>query len=252
MMIISEEIISALNIPLNAMVNHRIPKKTLIENGSLISRDKQLVNECIDTLSWVAVLKPNTFGVPVFKDTSREYLEIVIIKAECRKASKNSRLAEIIHRSIQYPIFLILSMPGSLFLSLAHIRWSQSSTDTTVIDGSLVEVTISHNDNCSNEFIESLNLIKQPSQDTYNFYEGWINCFEAYHASRITGNFRVPDTANASAKLRFALVEYSRLTKQIANLRAMAIKQRQISKRISYNLQIKELESTLAKVASNL
>jgi len=252
MMILSEEIISELNIPNKAMVNHRIPKKTLIESASLISRDKQLVNECIDTLNWVAVLKPNTFGVPVFKDTFREYLEIVIIKVECRKACKNLRLAEILHRLIPYPIFLILSMPGSLFLSLAHIRLSQSSTDTTVIDGPLVQVSISHNDISGKEFRESLNLSKQPSQDTYQFYQGWVNCFEAYSISRITGNFRIPDTPTLAEQRRFALVEYSRLTKEITNLRAMAIKQRQISKRISYNLQIKELESTLAKIVSNL
>ena len=83
---------------------------------------------------WVAALKPNNIGVPVFRDDVREYLEIAVLTVVLRAAAKPTRLTELIHRAIPYPVVLVAAHGGTVSLSLAHKRWSQGETGKVVIE----------------------------------------------------------------------------------------------------------------------
>jgi hypothetical protein len=61
--------------PDSARVDQRVPKKLLLENGAPTASDKRLITDAIEDIQWLAALKPNTIGVPEYRDTQREYLE---------------------------------------------------------------------------------------------------------------------------------------------------------------------------------
>ncbi len=69
-------LLSSLELPPVCVLNERIAKKLLVENGAATPADKRAINEGIDELIWVAALKPNNIGVPAYRDDSREYLEM--------------------------------------------------------------------------------------------------------------------------------------------------------------------------------
>ena len=76
----ADDLIAALGLPDSCRVNQRITKKMLLENsvpGS--AQNKRLINEYIDTVQWLAALKPHTIGVPGFRDEVREYLVIAVV-----------------------------------------------------------------------------------------------------------------------------------------------------------------------------
>src|SRR5215471_9089539 len=99
-----EDIISALDLPISSRVDQRVPKKLLIENGAPTAADKRQINEGIEELLWVAALKPTTVGVPEFRDDSREYLEIAVLQLVLRDGAKATRLVELVHRAVPYPV----------------------------------------------------------------------------------------------------------------------------------------------------
>ena len=136
-------VIAALCLPADARVDQRVPKKLLLENGAPTAADKRQINDGIEELHWLAALKPATIGVPVFRDDTREYLEIAVLSLTLRAGAKASRLTELIHRAIPYPVFLIQSQPGGLTISLSHLRWSQGQAAQTVLDGPLVVARLS-------------------------------------------------------------------------------------------------------------
>jgi hypothetical protein len=115
-------VIAALGIPADARVDQRVAKKLLVENGAPTASDKRQINDGIEDLIWVAALKPVNIGVPAYKDDSREYLEIAVLHVNFRPEAKASRLKELIHRAIPYPVFLIQSQVADSQLSLAHLR----------------------------------------------------------------------------------------------------------------------------------
>lgn len=239
-------ITEALCLPADARVDRRIPKKLLVENGAPTAADKRQINEGIEEFSWLATLKPATIGVSSYRDETREYLEIAVLSLVLRPDAKSNRLTELIHRAIPYPVFLIQLQAGVLRLSLAHVRWSQGQTGQMVIDGPLITVTVDDGLSSAGAFLGSLAITAQPRQHLLAFYQGWMERFEAYAASRLTGKFTVALDAAAAERRRSALAEHERLTREIASLRGRAVKETQLNRRVELNLQLKQLECRLA------
>jgi len=244
-------VIASLAIPADARVDQRVPKKLLVENGAPTAADKRQINDGIEELLWLAALKPATIGVPTFADDTREYLEIAVLTLVLRAEAKASRITELIHRAIPYPLLLIQSLPAGIALSLAHLRWSQGQSGQTVLDGSLVTATLDSDTPSSNEFLASLNVTSQPRQNLRAFYQGWIERFETFAVAQITGSFKPATDAGAVERRRTALAEHDRLIREIANLRSRAAKESQLSRRVDLNLQVKQLETRLAETANH-
>lgn len=92
-------VIQALGLPDSCRVEQRVPKKLLLENGVPTASDKRLITDAIEEIQWFAALKPNTIGVPDYRDAQREYLEIAVLVVTLRgtvKPASCSRLAELV------------------------------------------------------------------------------------------------------------------------------------------------------------
>ncbi len=248
----ADTVIAALSLPADARVDQRVPKKLLVENGAPTAADKRQINEGIEDIHWLAALKPATIGVPVFRDDTREYLEIAVLSLTLRPGAKAPRLTELIHRAIPYPVFLILSLPGSLTLSLAHLRWSQGQSGQTVLDGPLITTKVSAETPATDAFLASLNVTSQPRQHLYALFQGWMERFEAHAAARHTGKFAHSADPAAAERRRAALTEHDRLSREITGLRTRAAKETQLNRRVELNIQIKQLEARLAEATTDL
>lgn len=251
-MINAASIIAALGLPADARVDQRVPKTLLVENGAPTAADKRQINNGIEELQWVAALKPATIGVPAYSDANREYLEIAVLSLTLRTEAKTSRLTELIHRAIPYPVLLIQSQATSVVLSLAHLRWSQGQAGQTVLDGPLVTASLDSESSTTSDFLASLNVAHQPHTNLQALYQGWIERFEAYAAAQVTGTFTPSPDAVSAEQRRVALAEHERLTREIAALRARAAKESQINRLVDLNNAIRDRESRLAGIDQDL
>jgi len=154
------EVIATLDLPGSARVDQRVPKKLVVENGAPTASDRRRINEGIEEIRWLAALKPTTIGVPEYRDTVREYLEIAVISVELRLGAKVGRLAELIHRAVPYPVFLVTVKDDDLEVSLAHKRRSLGESGETVLDGELVVVDLGNppSDEFAEPFLKGLIL----------------------------------------------------------------------------------------------
>ena len=271
-----QTLIDALRLPESCRVDQRVPKKLLLENGAPTAADKRLITEAIEEIQWVAALKPNTIGVPDYRDTLREYLEIAVLAVTVRgvvKPASHSRLAELVHRAVPYPVLLLLVAPQmggqSLTLSLAHKRWAQNEADKVVLDGSLISVRVSaslsevnaadasHPDpaeaaQTESAFIQSLSVTRQPQATLHALYQGWVDCVQALLAARLTGSYQTPTTPEQAAARRQALADCERLETEVSRLRAQAAKEKQIARQVELNLTLKRIQSELAAAQQQL
>lgn len=279
-----QTLIDALRLPESCRVDQRVPKKLLLENGAPTAADKRLITEAIEEIQWVAALKPNTIGVPDYRDTLREYLEIAVLAVTVRgvvKPASHSRLAELVHRAVPYPVLLLLVAPQmggqSLTLSLAHKRWAQNEADKVVLDGSPISVTVAvptsntastsltgvnaadsfHPDpvavaDVENAFIQSLSVTRQPQATLHALYQGWVDCMQALLAARLTGSYQTPATPEQAAARRQALADCERLEAEVSRLRAQAAKEKQIARQVELNLTLKRVQAELATARQQL
>jgi hypothetical protein len=253
---ILDDVIAALGIPVNAMVNQRVPKTLMVKNGAPAAADKRLINEGIESVQWLAALKATTIGVPEYRDDAREYLEIAVLRADLRTGANANRLAELIHRAIPYPVFLVTKQDDNddFSLSLAHMRWSLAQASETVIDGNMIIVKglAGIREDISQAFFKELALLAQPRGSLYALYQGWIDTLLALEAARITGVFRTNGGKKDREERREALQACAQLEVQIKHLRAAARIEKQVAKLVSLNLELKELEAQLERARQKL
>ena len=244
----------ALGLPPGARVDRRVPKTLLVAHGAPTAADKRRIHEGIEEVQWVATLKPTTVGVPAFRDDTREYLEIAVLSVAFRTEAKVERLAEIIHRAVPYPVFLVVAQGTRLTLSLAHMRLSLGEAGATVLDGKPVATTLTGSEHGGIEaaFFDALSLARQPQADLYGLYQGWIDTLLALLAARVTGVFAAAYSPNLAATRRDALQECARLDAEIARLRATATKEKQMARRVELNLELKRVEAAQTAARANL
>ena len=251
-----EVILQAIGLPDTALVNQRVPKKLLVENGAPTTADKRKINDGIEEIHWLAALKPNTIGVPEYLDDVREYLEIAVLSVTLRPEAKAGRLAELIHRAVPYPLFLVMVQGDQTTLSLAHKRKAQNEADKFVLDGDVVETAVSGKAApCSDiirQFLEALPLGKQPRSHLLSLYQGWLDSLVAFQASQHIGVFRQAATAEDSSARREALQMCGELEARIASLRNAAAKEKQMGRRVELNMEIKGLDAELVEIQGKL
>lgn len=255
----AQDLIAALALPSSCWVDQRVPKKLLVENGAPTASDKRQINDGIEEIQWLAALKPNTIGVPEYRDDVREYLEIAVLrvtlKATNNKPVKAGRLAELVHRAVPYPMVLLLSLEQTLMLSLVHKRWAQNEADKVVLDGGIVEVALAGAEPAStieSAFMHALALARQPQATLYALYQGWMDRSEALLAARITGVFKGPESPEQAIERRDALRHCAELDAQIATLRLAAHKETQMARQVAINLEIKALHAARAQTIASL
>ena len=247
-------LIEALDLPAGSRVDQRVPKKLLLENGAPTAADKRLVNDGIEELLWLAALKPTTIGVPEYRDDVREYLEIAVLRLTLRGAAKATRLVELVHRAVPYPLLLLTEQGERSGLTAVHKRWSQGEAGKTVLEGAVVAADwdAEQDGELWPAFRDALALGKQSRTTLHALYQGWIDTLLALQAARVTGAFSVAADAEFASVRRDALREYTRLNGEIARLRAAAAKEKQMARRVELNLELKRVEAAQAATRAEL
>jgi len=242
-----DDLIAALTLPPQAMINHRVPKTLLVENGAPTAADKRHIESSIEELRWVATLKPTTVSVASYADDTREVVELAVLTLRLRPKAKVARLVELVHRAIPYHLML-LTQPeaGSVHISLADKRWAQNERDKVVLDGDLIQCEVSQLDELVSErLLESLSLARQPRTSMYALYRGWIDTILAAKAAVITGNFSPAETGARAEERAEALKTFAALESRITSLRAAASKEKQLARRVELNTELKKLREEL-------
>ncbi|MBM5815532.1 MAG: DUF4391 domain-containing protein [Cyanobacteria bacterium K_Offshore_surface_m2_239] len=247
-------LLAALDLPASARVDKRVPKTLLHEHGAPTAADKRQINEGIEHLVWVAALKPTTIGVAEYRDELREVLEIAVLHLTLRAAAKGGRLIELVHRAVPYPVLLITEQGGNASLSLAQKRWSQAEAGKTVLEGDVVTVAWDVEQDAERwpAFGEALRLGQQPRTTLEALYQGWIDTLLALQAARLTGAFAMATNPEQAGLRRQALQECTRLSREIARVRATAAKEKQMARRVDLNLELKRLEAAQAAAQARL
>lgn len=245
-------ILDALALPPESRMSQRVPKKLLAEQGGKTAADRRQIQDSIEELMWLAALKPIHIAVPAFRDQIREYLEIAVLTVQFRDSANDTRLTELIHRAIPYPVFLIAENSGHLTVSLAHKRWSQVESTKTVIE-SVESVLLVNEFSAETEwFRQALPLSCQPSCNLFTLYQGWTETVEALNAGRITGRYSRSSSEEIAAARRVGLAEYSRIEREIISLRAQAEREKQVHRLTDINLEIQRLRKLQGEYVERL
>ncbi|MEU9327623.1 DUF4391 domain-containing protein [Streptomyces canus] len=256
----TDEVVEALRLPEECLRDVRVPKGKLVDQGGFTAADQRRLRDGIEELRWVAVVKPTVVGIRGHDDGVRCVPELQVMTLQLRAGAAAARVNELVHRVFPLPLILVTttgSEEGSgPIVSMALKRLSQGQAERAVLDGDVLSAQLSafgpEGSELERIFLRELALGKQPQTDLLALYEGWMDRVLALVAARVTGVFKTSETVEQAKERRSALEEMSKLELDLARLYSGARKEKQTSRQVDLNLEIKRLQARLVEAKGKL
>lgn len=222
-----------LNISSACKVDKPIFKKQFYDNASLNAKDKELFAGVVDKIVWRYCLKPDTIKISPFKDETKDYPEIEVIEVVVKEEKGLRRIAEIVMRSIPYPMLLIFVLNGKTQLWVAHQRLSQSDSGKNTLEEFITTEWLTD----ESPLFASLDIKTMRFNNYFALYSDMVDVISIFNAKQRTGN-NADLTGEAARQL---VAEVDALDFKIANLRAELKKETQFNRKVEMNVQIKKM-----------
>lgn len=247
-------LLEALQLPDSCRLGARITKKMLLENAKTLPADRKAIANDVESVVWQYTLKPSTIAIMPYADDEREYDEIAVLEATLKSAKNASRIAEVIHRAIPYPLVLVLVHEGVQMLSLAPKRLSRSEQGAAVVDEFLSTGWLPLDSLAETEeaFVASVALANLPHPSYLVLYTALIDRLTALASSRHTGEYHVIGDARMQTERRQALAQVRRTEGLIASERAQLDSATQFNRKVAHSTRIESLTRELALLTERL
>ncbi len=273
-----------LNLPNKTYLGSRVAKKQLIENSQLSSADKKAVQEDIEAIVWRNTLKNTTVNISPYheivessannldKDTDSEsyvleYNEIAVIEITIRSTKRAKKIAELIQRSIPYPLFMVLHLKHvteenepNITLNLATKRLSKADHSKLKVERFYQSPAFTLEQLTSNSieesFLKSLAVEKQSFVNFYEFYMGWVKQFLALEKSKHTNEFSESESQSVDieqAKMQASVLDsIASLEAKLSGIRQKIKQEGQINRKVELNIQAQKIKNELSLLKSEL
>lgn len=246
------DVYRAMALPPRAELGKRVFKKLFLEHTSMTPADKRVLTDEVDQVVWQYALKQDTVGLKPHVEGERDYLEIAILEAQLKGRTHTRRVAELIHRAIPYPVFLVVYDTESVALSTAHKRVSRAVQDAIVAAPPHISPWLDETKE-GTAFLSSMRFDAMPRADVFELYAALSRRILALMVSTATGRFAVDDRDLAADEQRQdQLQTLQTLERDLARSRAELHAESSFARKVELNVLIKNQERRLAALKAVL
>jgi hypothetical protein len=230
-----------LNVPDSCEVGNKIFKKYFYDNTDMRSSDKKLFTKQIEKIIWQYSLKPENINIKPYIDEVREYNEIEVVEVILNSDKKIKRIAEIVMRTIPYPMLLVFVLENKIQLWVAHQRTSLSDSGKNTIEEFIFTDWLDF-DNLKDRdksLLDSIDISKVKIDNFYVLYSEIINKLVVYKVKDYTGKIcEVEDTE----KIKEILDKIKYIDKQISDYTRKLKRETQFNAKVELNIKLKKLQ----------
>ena len=229
-----------LKIPNSCFIGNTIYKKLFYENADLSNSDKSLFTDTISKITWIYCLKPETINITTYKDEVRDYPEIEVIEVLIHKDYKLKIIAEIIMRTIPYPMLLIFKLEDKRQFYVAHQRTNQNDSSKNTIEEFISTDWLDRD----SALFAKLDIKQMRFTNFYALYSDIVDTISIYNLSAIM----TTDDRITGEEARELSAQIEDIEQKITSLRARLKKESQFNRRMELNIEIKKLEQNKNKL----
>ena len=235
---------AALNLPANSEINARLHKKQFYEHGDLTTSDKQAFSADIAAIEISHSFKPANSNIPPLVTDEIDYSELTLLRVTLHSPKRLARLAEVIQRTIPYPLLILFHQPEPtphIAINCAHKRINRSDSSKVVIEQSICSdwLPLPPETAWQNQFIAAFSFANFSYHNFWQLTDSIMNHLIAYHAARHTGTYQ-PSHANPQQCWQ-AVNQLDKLAKQQMTLRKKLKQERQMSRQIALNSELRRI-----------
>lgn len=127
-------IIDIMRIPSKAVVNKKVPKTMFYKQAELNKDETKIFVNEIQSVQLMAMLNSDSIRVSPFINEEFDYSDIAVLLVELKTSEKEEIVAEIIHKAIPNPLFIILHHKNKMRFSTAMKRLNKNNASSVVIE----------------------------------------------------------------------------------------------------------------------
>ena len=173
----------------------------------------------------------------------REYPEVEVIEVLLHKDYKLKRIAEIIMRTIPYPMVLIFRLEGKVKFYVAHQRTNQSDSSKNTIEEFVATDWLESD----STLFDKLDIKQMRFANFYALYSDIVDTISIYNLSTI-----IPTDDNITgAEARELSAQIEDIEQEITSLRGKLKKESQFNRKMELNIEIKKLEKHINNLINN-
>ena len=233
------EIYEQMSLPPAARIDRVVAKKQFYDNGDLSSADKKLFDH-VEKIYWRYALKTETTFIQTFTDEERDYPEIEVMEVLLREEKQINRLAEVMLRSIPYPMLIFFQSGEKIQLWLGKLRQNQADSNRMTLTAIEQTDWLTADDN----LWEKLSLKGMPTANFCMLYEAWFDVISRSHL--VSLGITVPDISGEAA--REIVERLKNIEQEMARLRSQMKKESQFNRKMELNTKLQKLKREKAKI----
>ena len=239
-----EALYAKMMIPESCRLGKRVFKKLFHDNAKLSSADKKALADDVDTILWQFTFKPTTIPIQPYEDDQREYLEIALLQVNLKQTGRVKRLAEIVHRAIPYPLFVVFVSDTTCSISLANKRFSQAEKDAIVAENFQATDWLDLSNPTENQaaFLKSLDTTTWPHTHFFAFYEAAMNRVIALACAEHTDHYslEIPNGLSVNERVT-GLEQVKKLQQGKTELAGKLKKKKNLGTQVHLNTEIRKI-----------
>lgn len=236
---------SIFNFPDACSVDQRIGKALFADNGPLTPADRRTFRNEIEEIVCSYVLDEN-HGIMLtpYSDEEHDYTCLTQVDVFLKKPGKAVRVAELCHRAMPYPLIVILHDGESLMFSMAEKRFSRDGKEQVVLERPVCTDWMQEEKLA--DFRNAADFGKNKKLGFRDLYRHYLALLDVLQCAGITGEFK--EAGLSPDDRRRLLDELHHLNQQLAEIKAMAKKETELSRQIELNLQAKQINHEIHEI----
>lgn len=233
-----------LHLPESAVVANRIDKKALYDNADLSANEKRWLKDDVEKIIWEYRIANDTVNIRGYVDDSVDYSEIQVIGILLRTESHARNIADLMLRSMPYPLIIILSHDEKLMIVGAHVHINQNDRSRLTVEEPVRSKWLSVDD----DMLEILDMSSPGPSDLRQLYIRFIDSLMRLNISEERGFETVIEAADSKHVLdRLGIIDQDirKLTTELRN-------EDHFNRQVELNGRIKKLQMERSRLLDTL
>lgn len=245
-----------LNIPMRSLINKRITKAFFLKNFGLTAVEKKLLNKSIDSMEWMASIKPSNANIVKVKNDGYNYEEVQIMICTLRNGLLTANLDKCIvlfQKHIPYHILLIVEDENEFVINTCDKRINKADNSKRTIEQYFSTNTLSklYKNEVITAFFNSLNFTNIDKTNMETTYVSYIKAIIQYKAASIVGKY-VKRTKERSQEDMDNLIAIEKLEQEISNLAIQIRKESQLNNQVELNIVLQGKRQQILDIKDKL
>ena len=245
-----------LHIPERSILDKRLTKAFFLKNFSLSAAEKKLLNNDIQSMTWLASIKPATANIPVLINADYKYEEIQIMVCTVTDNKLND-IAEkcmiLFQKYIPYQLLVIVEDANEFRINVCDKRINKAETNKRTIERYFNTISLSklYKNDLNESFFNALHFNNLDKTNLELLYKSYIQAVVQFQAANITGSYQKRTNKRTDEDMQ-NLEAIELLERDITSLTSQIKKENQLNEKVQLNIKIQEKRKKIQSIKDTL